>query len=172
METERNAHAATSHPGTGGVELVLPPLGRPLPPSETGPVAIAAVLLDRMARLWRLPSWVVSLLGLVALVFAVLHFASLERFVTSGASHFGQAGLENTYLLPRLAERPQLRDGRAEDKTGGGPGPVAPVVSASSDAATICAWPARKTLRAAQATASGTGAAGLDHNLFSERWFQ
>lgn len=103
-------------PGTHGEEQVLSPLGRSLPPIETGLVEIAPVLLGRMSRLWRLLSWVIGALGFVALVFAVVHFGSLERLIelvrSSRPAWLGLALLVQaaTYVSAALVWRLALRD--------------------------------------------------------------
>jgi len=51
------------------------------PSIETGLVEIAPVLLGRVSRVRQLLSWVLGLMGFVALILAVLHFGSLERIV-------------------------------------------------------------------------------------------
>jgi uncharacterized protein (TIRG00374 family) len=63
----------------GETVLVLPVMTTPL--VETGLVEIAPSLLGKMSRLRPLLSWVIGLLGFLALILAVWHFGSLERTI-------------------------------------------------------------------------------------------
>ena len=56
------------------------------PSVKTGLVEIAPVLLGKVSRVRTLLSWAVGLLGFLALIFAVLHFGSLERVVALARS--------------------------------------------------------------------------------------
>jgi uncharacterized protein (TIRG00374 family) len=56
------------------------------PHVKTGLVEIAPILLGKVSRVRTLLSWAVGLLGFLALIFAVLHFGSLERVVALARS--------------------------------------------------------------------------------------
>jgi glycosyltransferase 2 family protein len=62
-------------------EELLSSEGKFVPPIETGLVEIVPVLLGKVSRVRSLLSWVIGLLGFLALIFAVLHFGSLERIL-------------------------------------------------------------------------------------------
>ena len=53
--------------------------GKFVPSVETGLVEIAPALLGKASGVRSILSWVIGLLGLLALILAVLHFGSLER---------------------------------------------------------------------------------------------
>src|SRR5208282_5284674 len=66
---------------SNNAEEVLSSEGEFAPPIETGLVEIAPVLLGKASRVRPLLSWVIGLLGFLALILAVLHFGSLERII-------------------------------------------------------------------------------------------
>ena len=59
----------------------LSPKGEFVPPIETGLVEIAPALIGKVSRVRPLLTWVIGLLGFLAVVLAILHFGSLERFI-------------------------------------------------------------------------------------------
>lgn len=69
--------AKTNHYG----DEVLSSPGEFVPSVETGFVEIAPVLLAKVSGVRVLLSWVIGLLGFLALILAVLHFGSLERLI-------------------------------------------------------------------------------------------
>jgi len=62
-------------------DKVLSPEGEIVPSLETGLVRAAPLLPGGASHLRALVSWVIGLLGFVALILAVLHFGSLERMI-------------------------------------------------------------------------------------------
>src|ERR1019366_3654185 len=58
---------------------VLSPVGRFAPSVETGLVEIAPSLHGKVSRVRQFLSWAIGILGVLAVIFVVLHFGSPER---------------------------------------------------------------------------------------------